>query len=60
MQLWQPICRREVTSIRQKGILQINSEIGKDRSITLQRTLFPSVDKPAALEKWVFTNTGKQ
>lgn len=56
----QPDLPERVTSIRQKGILQINSEIGKDRSISLQRTLFPSVDKPVALEKWVFTNTGKQ
>ncbi|HEX6431554.1 MAG TPA: hypothetical protein VF008_27875, partial [Niastella sp.] len=50
----------KVVSIRQKGILQINSEIGKDRTIALQRTLFPSIDKPVAIEKWVFTNTGKQ
>ncbi|THU34059.1 hypothetical protein FAM09_23855 [Niastella caeni] len=50
----------KVVSVRQKGILQINSEIGKDRTIVLQRTLFPSVDKPVAIEKWVFTNTGKQ
>src|SRR6185503_17041531 len=35
----------KVTSIRQKGILQINSELGNDRTIALQRTLFPSVDK---------------
>lgn len=50
----------KVTSIKQKGILQIYSEIGKDRTIALQRTLFPSVTKPVAIEKWVFTNTGKQ
>jgi hypothetical protein len=56
----QPDLPEKVTSIRQKGILQINSEIGKDKTVNLQRTLFPSVDKPVALEKWVFTNTGKQ
>jgi hypothetical protein len=50
----------QVISIKQKGILQINSELGKDRNLTLQRTLFPSTDKPAAIEKWVFINTGKQ
>lgn len=50
----------KVVSIRQKGILQINSEIGNDKAIALQRTLFPSVDKPVAIEKWVFANTGKQ
>lgn len=50
----------KVTGIRQKGILQIYSEIGKDRTLLLQRTLFPSTDKPVAIEKWVFTNSGKQ
>jgi hypothetical protein len=50
----------KVISIWQKGILQINSVIGKEGTISLQRTLFPSVDKPVAVEKWVFTNTGKQ
>jgi hypothetical protein len=55
-----PDMPEKVTSIRQKGILQINSELGKDHAITLQRTLFPSTDKPMAIEKWVFINTGKQ
>jgi hypothetical protein len=50
----------KVVSVRQKGILQINSVVGKDGTVSLQRTLFPSVDKPAGIEKWVFTNTGKQ
>lgn len=50
----------KVMSVRQKGILQLNSVIGKDGTISLQRTLFPSVDKPVAVEKWLFTNTGKQ
>jgi hypothetical protein len=55
-----PDMPEKVTSVKQKGILQITSEIGKERTILLQRTLFPSVDKPVAIEKWVFTNTGKQ
>ena len=50
----------KVTSIKQKGLLTINSEIGSNKGITLHRTLFPSVDKPVAIEKWVFINTGKQ
>jgi hypothetical protein len=50
----------KVVSVWQKGILQISSVIGKEGTIALQRTLFPSVDKPVAVEKWVFTNTGKQ
>jgi hypothetical protein len=55
-----PDMPEKVTSIRQKGILQINSELGEDRAVTLQRTLFPSTDKPVAIEKWMFVNTGKQ
>ena len=50
----------KVTTIRQKGILQLSSAIGNDKTITLQRTLFPSTTKPEGVEKWVFTNTGKQ
>jgi len=50
----------QVTSIRHKGIMQINSFIGRDKAINLVRTLFPSIDKPMGIEKWVFTNTGKQ
>lgn len=55
-----PDMQEKVTSIKQKGVLQINSTLGKDGNITLQRTLFPSTDKPVAIEKWVFINTGKQ
>jgi hypothetical protein len=47
-------------SIRHKGLMEINSVIGKDESLKLKRILFPSVDKPMAIEKWVFTNTSKQ
>ncbi|HEY0677654.1 MAG TPA: hypothetical protein VGD17_05180 [Chitinophagaceae bacterium] len=50
----------KVTAIRHKGIMDIFSDIGRDRTLKLRRTLFPSVDKPMAVEKWVFTNTGKQ
>ncbi|MCS3801403.1 hypothetical protein [Niastella sp. OAS944] len=55
-----PDMQEKVISIKQKGVLQINSELGKDGNVTLQRTLFPSTDKPVAIEKWVFINTGKQ
>ncbi|HEY8659167.1 MAG TPA: hypothetical protein VIL78_09025, partial [Hanamia sp.] len=46
--------------IRHKGIMDVYSEIGKDCSLKLKRTFFPSVDKPMAIEKLVFTNAGKQ
>ncbi|HLO38818.1 MAG TPA: hypothetical protein VK173_10010, partial [Lacibacter sp.] len=49
----------KVISITHKGIMQINSEIGKD-GLKLKRIYFPSTDKPIAIEKLVFINTGKQ
>ncbi|HVG15675.1 MAG TPA: hypothetical protein VM935_11965 [Chitinophagaceae bacterium] len=50
----------KVVSIRHKGIMEINSEVGRDRALLLKRTFFPSVDQPVAIEKWVFTNNSKQ
>jgi hypothetical protein len=50
----------KVLSMRHKGIMEVKSEIGKDKTLKLKRTLFPSVDKPMAIEKWVFTNEGQQ
>ncbi len=50
----------KVISINHKGIMEVQSEIGRDRTILLKRTFFPSVDKPMAVEKLVFVNTGKQ
>lgn len=49
----------KVTSITQNGVMQINSEVGKD-GLQLKRIYFPSVDKPMAIEKLVFVNNGKQ
>lgn len=50
----------KVTSITHKGIMQINSVVGKNGDLQLTRTYFPSTTQPLAMEKWVFTNTGKQ
>jgi hypothetical protein len=50
----------KVISIKHKGVMEVQSEIGRDRTILLKRSFFPSVDKPMAIEKLVFINTGKQ
>jgi hypothetical protein len=50
----------KVISIRHKGIMEVQSEIGRDRTILLKRYFFPSVDKPMAIEKLVFINISKQ
>ena len=49
-----------VLFIRQKGIMEVHSLIGRDKNILLKRSFFPSVDKPFAIEKLIFINTGKQ
>ena len=56
----QPDQPEKVISINQKGIMQVTSEFGKDGSIVLKRTMFPSVSEPVGIEKWVFINRGKQ
>ncbi|NCU02992.1 MAG: hypothetical protein GXC73_03305 [Chitinophagaceae bacterium] len=48
----------KVRSVTQNGIMQIDSEIGKD-GLQLKRYFFPSVDKAMAFEKLVFFNNGK-
>jgi hypothetical protein len=50
----------QVNYIRHKGIMQVVSDVGKDRSLRLTRTYFPSDDKPLAMEKFVFVNNGQQ
>ena len=50
----------KVITVRHKGIMEVQSEIGRDKNVLLKRTFFPSVDKPIAIEKLVFINIGKQ
>lgn len=47
----------KVISIRHKGIMEVVSEIGRDKAILLKRSFFPSVDKAMAIEKLVFINS---
>ncbi|MGY0036555.1 hypothetical protein [Pedobacter sp. NJ-S-72] len=49
-----------VTGIRHHGIMEIYSEIGSKGTISLKRSLFPSADKPMAIEKLVFINKGNR
>ena len=50
----------KVISIKHKGIMEVQSEIGRDRTVLLKRSFFPSIDKPMAIEKLVFINISKQ
>ena len=49
----------KVIRVRHNGVIEIYSEIGRDGSLKLKRSIFPSNDKPVAIEKLVFTNMGK-
>jgi hypothetical protein len=51
---------QQVTSINQKGIVRINSELGKPPGLKLEHILFPSVDKAAVIERFIFTNTSNK
>ena len=58
---WQNDLPEKVVSVRQKGVMEIFSEITtREAVIALHRSFFPTVDKPVAIEKFVFTNMAKQ
>lgn len=54
--------RDKVQTITLNGTLEVRSAIslGKDNSLSLKRTYFPSTEQPALYEIYEFTNTGKQ
>lgn len=50
----------KVKSINQHGIMHIFGQAGKKGAISVDRSLFPSVDKPLAIEKFAITNKGSE
>ncbi|HWW37723.1 hypothetical protein [Pedobacter sp.] len=45
-------------SINHSGIMRIMAETGKPDGVKIEHSLFPSVDQPMVIEKFVVTNTG--
>ncbi|HEX6184675.1 MAG TPA: hypothetical protein VFZ44_12395, partial [Pyrinomonadaceae bacterium] len=45
-----------VTSVSHRGLMQVESVLGRDKEVSLVRTIFPSVDKALVIEKLTFTN----
>lgn len=45
-----------VTAFRHRGIMRVESLLGRDKEVSLTRTIFPSVDKPLVVERLTFTN----
>jgi hypothetical protein len=52
--------RQAINRIMHRGVITIESSIGQNGEVALTRTLFPSVDKPAYLERYTFTNKSPQ
>jgi hypothetical protein len=50
----------KVSSISQHGIMRISAQAGSIGMVDVERSLFPSVDKPLAIEKFKLTNTGNK
>lgn len=46
--------------IRLNGVWNAESYIGNEKNILLKRMIFPSADKPLAVEKFIFINTSSQ
>lgn len=45
-----------IKNISHKGIMRISAESGNPAMVHIERSIFPSVDQPMAIEKFVFTN----
>lgn len=44
-------------SINQHGLMRVMASAGKSEELKIERSFFPAVDKPMAIEKFLFTNT---
>ena len=49
-----------VSSVHIRGLVAIDSTLGRGEGVTLRRIIFPSATGPLALEKCTFTNGGTQ
>jgi hypothetical protein len=50
------VARESAGRISHRGLIKIESSLGRNGEVALTRTLFPSVDKAAYLERYTFTN----
>ena len=50
----------QVKAINQHGIMTISETATKPASVKIEHSLFPSVDKPLAIEKFKFTNVSSK
>ena len=51
------VCFEKVTSaFHHRGLMIMDSLLGKQGDVALTRTIFPSIDKPLAIDKVIVTN----
>jgi hypothetical protein len=50
----------KVKSINQHGIMHLFGQTGKNAAVSIDRSLFPSVDKPLVIEKFTITNKSNE
>jgi hypothetical protein len=50
----------QAKAINQHGIMTIAESVGQPASVTIEHSLFPSVDKPLAIEKFKLTNVSSK
>ena len=48
--------RETITRVQLKGIIRVEGAMGRAREVTFVRTIFPSIDKPAAIDQTTLTN----
>ena len=45
-----------ISEVNHKGVMKVTAQAGTPAIVKVERSFFPSVDKPLAIEKFVFTN----
>ncbi|WP_207535286.1 hypothetical protein [Desertivirga arenae] len=45
-----------ISEVSHKGVMKVTAQAGTPALVKVERSFFPSVDKPLAIEKFVFTN----
>ncbi|SEP32590.1 hypothetical protein [Mucilaginibacter sp. OK283] len=50
----------KVKTISQRGIMRISAQAGNTRLVDIERSLFPSIDKPLAIERFKLTNVSNK
>jgi hypothetical protein len=56
----RPVTRELVRKVRLRGLLTMEGALGQRGDVTLSRVIFPSVDKPLAIEKFTFVNNSSK